>query len=303
MLYYNDIKEMVGNTPMLKLNNFNARENVGIFAKLENFNPGGSIKDRVGVHMIESAENKGILKKGYTIVEATAGNTGLGIALGALNKGYRVIFVVPMKFSVEKQILMKALGAEIVNTPEEDGMIGAVKKTGDLLESIPNSISLRQFENGDNPETHYLTTGPEIYLDMEGKIDYLVAGAGSGGTFTGVVKYLKNQIKNMKSVLADPEGSVLGGGREDNYSIEGIGNDFIPGTMDMSLVDRVIKVNDEEAFDMVRKLARKEGLIVGSSSGAAMSAALKLSRIIDGGNIVVIFPDRGDRYFSKNIYN
>ncbi len=278
MLYYNDIKEMVGNTPMLKLNNFNARENVGIFAKLENFNPGGSIKDRVGVHMIESAENKGILKKGYTIVEATAGNTGLGIALGALNKGYRVIFVVPMKFSVEKQILMKALGAEIVNTPEEDGMIGAVKKTGDLLESIPNSISLRQFENGDNPETHYLTTGPEIYLDMEGKIDYLVAGA-------------------------DPEGSVLGGGREDNYSIEGIGNDFIPGTMDMSLVDRVIKVNDEEAFDMVRKLARKEGLIVGSSSGAAMSAALKLSRIIDGGNIVVIFPDRGDRYFSKNIYN
>ena len=303
MLYYNDIKEMVGNTPMLKLNNFNARENVGIFAKLENFNPGGSIKDRVGVHMIESAENKGILKKGYTIVEATAGNTGLGIALGALNKGYRVIFVVPMKFSVEKQILMKALGAEIVNTPEEDGMIGAVKKTGDLLESIPNSISLRQFENGDNPVTHYLTTGPEIYLDMEGKIDYLVAGAGSGGTFTGVVKYLKNQIKNMKSVLADPEGSVLGGGREDNYSIEGIGNDFIPGTMDMSLVDRVIKVNDEEAFDMVRKLARKEGLIVGSSSGAAMSAALKLSRIIDGGNIVVIFPDRGDRYFSKNIYN
>lgn len=303
MLYYNDIKEMVGNTPMLKLNNFNARENVGIFAKLENFNPGGSIKDRVGVHMIESAENKGILKKGYTIVEATAGNTGLGIALGALNKGYRVIFVVPMKFSVEKQILMKALGAEIVNTPEEDGMIGAVKKTGDLLESIPNSIFLRQFENGDNPETHYLTTGPEIYLDMEGKIDYLVAGAGSGGTFTGVVKYLKNQIKNMKSVLADPEGSVLGGGREDNYSIEGIGNDFIPGTMDMSLVDRVIKVNDEEAFDMVRKLARKEGLIVGSSSGAAMSAALKLSRIIDGGNIVVIFPDRGDRYFSKNIYN
>lgn len=303
MLYYNDIKEMVGNTPMLKLNNFNARENVGIFAKLENFNPGGSIKDRVGVHMIESAENKGILKKGYTIVEATAGNTGLGIALGALNKGYRVIFVVPMKFSVEKQILMKALGAEIVNTPEEDGMIGAVKKTGDLLESIPNSIFLRQFENGDNPETHYLTTGLEIYLDMEGKIDYLVAGAGSGGTFTGVVKYLKNQIKNMKSVLADPEGSVLGGGREDNYSIEGIGNDFIPGTMDMSLVDRVIKVNDEEAFDMVRKLARKEGLIVGSSSGAAMSAALKLSRIIDGGNIVVIFPDRGDRYFSKNIYN
>ncbi|NLU06995.1 MAG: cysteine synthase family protein [Clostridiales bacterium] len=303
MLYYNDIKEMVGNTPMLKLNNFNARENVGIFAKLENFNPGGSIKDRVGVHMIESAENKGILKKGYTIVEATAGNTGLGIALGALNKGYRVIFVVSMKFSVEKQILMKALGAEIVNTPEEDGMIGAVKKTGDLLESIPNSIFLRQFENGDNPETHYLTTGLEIYLDMEGKIDYLVAGAGSGGTFTGVVKYLKNQIKNMKSVLADPEGSVLGGGREDNYSIEGIGNDFIPGTMDMSLVDRVIKVNDEEAFDMVRKLARKEGLIVGSSSGAAMSAALKLSRIIDGGNIVVIFPDRGDRYFSKNIYN
>ncbi|PRR81323.1 PLP-dependent cysteine synthase family protein [Clostridium luticellarii] len=303
MIYYNDIKEMVGNTPMLKLNNFDIKDGVSIFAKLENFNPGGSVKDRIGVYMIESAEKRGILKKGYTIIEATAGNTGLGIALGALNKGYRVIFVVPTKFSVEKQTLMKALGAEIVNTPEDRGMLGAIEKSQELLESIPNSISLKQFENADNPQTHYLTTGPEIYLDMEGQIDYLVAGAGTGGTFTGVARYLKEKIKNVKSVLTDPKGSTLGGGEEAHYEVEGIGNNFIPDTMDMDLVDKVIKINDEEAFNMVKKLAEKEGLIVGSSSGAAMAGAIKLSETVEKGNIVVIFPDRGDRYFSKNIYN
>jgi cysteine synthase A len=303
MIYYNDIKEMVGNTPMLKLNNFDIKDGVSIFAKLENFNPGGSVKDRIGVYMIESAEKRGILKKGYTIIEATAGNTGLGIALGALNKGYRVIFVVPTKFSVEKQTLMKALGAEIVNTPEDRGMLGAIEKSQELLESIPNSISLKQFENADNPQTHYLTTGPEIYLDMEGQIDYLVAGAGTGGTFTGVARYLKEKIKNVKSVLTDPKGSTLGGGEEGHYEVEGIGNNFIPNTMDMDLVDKVIKINDEEAFNMVKKLAEKEGLIVGSSSGAAMAGAIKLSETVEKGNIVVIFPDRGDRYFSKNIYN
>ncbi|CAB1250312.1 PLP-dependent cysteine synthase family protein [Clostridium sp. MT-14] len=303
MIYYNDIKEMIGNTPMLKLNNFDIKDGVSIFAKLENFNPGGSVKDRIGAYMIESAEKRGILKKGYTVIEATAGNTGLGIALGALNKGYRVIFVVPMKFSVEKQTLMKALGAEIVNTPEDKGMIGAIEKSQELLESIPNSISLKQFENADNPQAHYLTTGPEIYLDMEGRINYLVAGAGSGGTFTGVARYLKEKIKDIKSVLVDPEGSTLGGGEEGHYAVEGIGNNFVPCTMDMDLVDKVIKINDEEAFDMVKKLAKKEGLIVGSSSGAAMAGAIKLSKTIEQGNIVVIFPDRGDRYFSKNIYN
>ncbi|WP_368490218.1 PLP-dependent cysteine synthase family protein [Clostridium sp. BJN0013] len=303
MVYYNDIKEMIGNTPILKLNNLNVKKNVGIFAKLENFNPGGSVKDRIGVYMIDGAEKKGFLNKGYTIVEATAGNTGLGIALGALNRGYKVIFVVPEKFSQEKQILMKALGAEIINTPKEKGMLGAIEKSQELLNNIPNSISLKQFENKDNPKAHYLTTGPEIYMDMEGNIDYLVAGAGSGGTFTGIVKYLKEKNKNIKSILVDPEGSTMGGGAEGCYGIEGIGNNFIPDTMDMSLVDKIIKVNDEEAFYMVRKLAEKEGLIVGSSSGAAMAGVLKLVQSIDKGNIVVIFPDRGDRYFSKNIYH
>lgn len=303
MVYYNDIKEMVGNTPILKLNNLNVRREIGIFAKLESFNPGGSVKDRIGLYMIDSAEKKGLLNKGYTIVEATAGNTGLGVALGALNRGYKVIFVVPEKFSQEKQILMKALGAEIINTPKEEGMLGAIEKSQELLNNIPNSISLKQFENEDNPKAHYLTTGPEIYMDMEGNIDYLVAGAGSGGTFTGVARYLKEKNKNIKSILVDPEGSTMGGGTEGCYGIEGIGNNFIPETMDMSLVDKIIKVNDEEAFYMVRKLAEKEGLIVGSSSGAALVGALKLAQSIDKGNIVVVFPDRGDRYFSKNIYH
>ncbi|MFL0197530.1 PLP-dependent cysteine synthase family protein [Clostridium sp. WILCCON 0269] len=303
MIYYNDIKEMVGNTPILKLNNFNVKEGINIFAKLESFNPGGSVKDRIGLYMIDSAERKGILNKGYTIVEATAGNTGLGIALGALNRGYKVIFVVPEKFSQEKQILMKALGAEIINTPKEKGMLGAIEKSQELLDSIPNSISLKQFENEDNPKAHYLTTGPEIYMGMEGNIDYFVAGAGSGGTFTGVIKYLKEKNKNIKSVLVDPKGSTMGGGIEGCYAIEGIGNNFIPDTMDMGLVDEIIKVGDEEAFYMVRELAKKEGLIVGSSSGAAMAASLKLAKSIDKGNVVVVFPDRGDRYFSKNIYN
>lgn len=303
MVYYNDIKEMIGNTPILKLNNLNVKKNVGIFAKLENLNPGGSVKDRIGVYMINGAEKRGLLNKGYTIVEATAGNTGLGIALGALNRGYNVIFVVPEKFSQEKQILMRALGAKIINTPKERGMLGAIEKSKELLNNIPNSISLKQFENKDNPNAHYLTTGPEIYKDMEGNIDYFVAGAGSGGTFTGIVRYFKEKNKNIKSILVDPEGSTMGGGDEGCYSIEGIGNNFIPDTMDMGLVDKIIKVNDGESFHMVRELAEKEGLIVGASSGAALAGALKLSQFIDRGNIVIVFPDRGDRYFSKNIYH
>ncbi|MBV4427349.1 PLP-dependent cysteine synthase family protein [Clostridium tyrobutyricum] len=300
---FNDIKEMIGNTPVLKISRFKLKAGVNIYAKLENFNPGGSVKDRIGAYMIDEAEKSNRLKNGYTIVEATAGNTGLGIALGALNKGYKVIFAVPEKFSIEKQVLMKALGAEIVHTPEEKGMRGAIEKAQELLGKIPNSISLGQFQNKDNPKAHYLTTGPEIYKQLDGKIDYFVAGAGSGGTFTGIVKYLKEQNNAIKAILADPEGSTLGGGTEEKYAIEGIGNDFIPDTMNMNLVDKVIKVNDDEAFIMVRELAKREGLIVGSSSGAALAAALKLADTIDSGNIVTVFPDRGDRYFSKNLYS
>lgn len=303
MKYVSDIKELIGNTPLIKLTHIGIKENVNIFAKLECFNPGGSIKDRIGVSMIEGAEKEGILKKGYTIIDATAGNTGLGIAIAAINKGYNIIFVVPTKFSIEKQKLIKALGANIINTPDEDGMLGAINKAEELLKEIPNSISLEQFENEQNPLAHYETTGPEIYKALDGQINYFVAGAGSGGTFTGIVRYLKEKDKNIKGVLADPEGSTMVGGTHKSYKIEGIGNDFIPKTMDISLVDKVIKVNDDEAFENVRVLAKKEGLIVGSSSGAILAAAIKLSNEIESGNIVVVFPDRGDRYLSTTLFD
>ena len=303
MKYINDIRELIGNTPLLKINNFNIKEGVNIFAKLENLNPGGSVKDRIGIKMIKQAEEDGIMIKGTTIIEATAGNTGLGVALAAINKGYRVIFVVPEKFSIEKQILMKALGAEIINTPRELGMKGAIAKQQQLVKEIKGSISLKQFENPANPKIHYEATGPEIYEALDGEIDYFISGAGSGGTFSGIAKYFKEKNSSIKNIIADPIGSTMFGGIEGCYDIEGIGNNFIPGTLDTTLIDDYIKVNDKEAYDMVNKLARLEGLIVGSSSGAAMVAALKLSEKISSGNIVTIFPDRGDRYFSKNIYN
>ena len=296
------MQELIGKTPLVQLSHLDLPEGVNLFAKLELFNPGGSVKDRTGKYMIEDAERKGLLKPGGTIVEGTAGNTGIGIAFAALNRGYRVIFVVPLKFSVEKQILMRALGAEIINTPREDGMLGAEKKADELVETIPSAISLRQFKNMANPQAHYETTGPEIWQDLDGKIDYLVAGAGSGGTYSGVMKYLKEQNPSIRGVLADPVGSTMGGGEHADYNIEGIGNDFIADTMDMSLVDKVIKVNDDDAFSGSRQLAQKEGIIAGSSSGAAFSAAKKLIAEGAKGNIVVILPDRGDRYFSKNLY-
>ena len=302
MTLYHSMHELIGNTPLVELTHFDLPENTHLYAKLELFNPAGSVKDRTGFYMIADAERRGILKPGGTIIEATAGNTGLGIAFAALNKGYRIIFVVPTKFSVEKQTLMRALGAQIINTPREEGMLGADAKADELCKQIPNSISLKQFENMSNPQAHYETTGPEIYKDLDGKIDYLVAGAGSGGTYSGVVKYLKEQNSNIIGVLADPEGSTMGGGEHHDYNIEGVGNDFIAKTMDMSLVDKVIKVNDDDAFNGARKLAVIEGIFAGSSSGAALSAAVKLINSGARGNIVVILPDRGDRYFSKNLY-
>ncbi|EHK2347729.1 cysteine synthase family protein [Clostridium perfringens] len=302
MKYYNDIRDLIGNTPILKLNNISTKEGVNIYAKIEGTSPGGSCKDRVGIYMVEKAEKEGKLKPGSTIIEATAGNTGIGIALAAINKGYKIIFIVPDKFSIEKQKIMKALGAEIINTPKEEGMEGAMNLANSLLSEIPNSLSLNQFKNGANPLAHYETTGRELYDGLDGQIDYFVAGAGSGGTISGVLKFLKENISEVKGILADPVGSIIGGGQCGTYKIEGIGNNFIPETMDMSLVDDVIKVNDEEAFDAVKLLAKKEGLIVGSSSGAAFAAALKLAEKIDKGNIVTIFPDRGDRYFSTDLF-
>jgi cysteine synthase len=303
MRIYNDMHELVGNTPMVKLNHFPVKEGINLYAKLELYNPAGSVKDRLGMYFIEDAEKSGRLHKGDTIIEATAGNTGLGIAFAALNKGYHVMFVVPTKFSEEKLALMRALGAEIVQTPRELGMAGAEAKTDELLKTIPHSMSFRQFRNPANPKAHYLSTGPEIYKDMDGKIDYFVSGAGTGGTYTGVMRYLKEQNPNIKGVLADPVGSIIGGGTEHkDYNIEGIGNDFIPDTMDISLIDIAIKVADDEAYSMAKEITKREGIIAGTSSAADLVAALKLAETIDKGNIVILFPDRGDRYISKHIY-
>ena len=300
---YDNIREMIGNTPIIKINHMGVKPGVNIYAKLELMNPAGSVKDRVGVYMIDDAKKRGLLKEGGTIIDATAGNTGIGIAVAALNQGYRVIFTVPEKFSVEKQIVMKALGAEIVHTSREGGMLGAEEKAEEMLKTVPDSISLRQFRNPANPLAHYETTGPEIYSQLDGKIDYFVAGAGSGGTFSGVVKYLKEQNPGVVGVLADPYGSTIGGGEHFDYNIEGIGNDFIADTMDITLVDKVIKITDDEAFAASRNLAKHEGILAGSSSGAALAAALKLAEEIDEGNIVTVFPDRGDRYLSKGLYD
>lgn len=302
MEVYNNVQEMIGNTPILKLNHLGVKPGVNVYAKLELFNPAGSVKDRVGMYMIEDAEKRGLLKPGGTIVEATAGNTGIGIAIAALNKGYRIIFAVPEKFSIEKQRVMAALGAEIVHTPREDGMLGADKKADEIIASIPGAVSMKQFHNPANPLAHYETTGPEIYKQLDGQIDYLVAGAGSGGTFSGVVKYLKEQNEGIKGVLADPIGSIIGGGEHADYDIEGIGNDFIADTMDVTLIDKVIKITDDNAFTTARTLAAKEGILAGSSSGAALYAALKLAEEVDEGNIVAILPDRGDRYISKGLF-
>ena len=302
MNYYDSMQALIGNTPLVRLGNIVKADGVNVFAKLELYNPSGSVKDRTGLYMINDAEKRGVLRPGGTIIEATAGNTGLGIAFAALNRGYRIIFVVPTKFSAEKQSLLRALGAEVINTPREKGMLGAVEKANELKAQIPGSVSLEQFKNQSNPLAHYETTGREIFESLDGKIDYVVAGAGSGGTYTGILRYIKERVPSAKGILADPVGSTMGGGEHSDYNIEGIGNDFIADTMDMTLVDDVIKINDEEAFTTARRLASEEGVIAGSSSGAAMAAVLKLVDSGAKGNIVTVFPDRGDRYFSTGLY-
>ena len=302
MHYYNSMQDLVGHTPLVKLNHVGVPEGANLFAKLELYNPSGSVKDRTGRYMVDDALASGVLKPGGTIIEATAGNTGLGIAFAALNRGIHVVFVVPTKFSQEKQTLLRALGAELINTPREEGMLGAEKKAEELLQATPGAVSLRQFRNMANPLAHYETTGPEIYDDLDGHVDYVVAGAGSGGTYSGILKYLKEKNPKIQGVLADPVGSTMGGGEHGDYNIEGIGNDFIADTMDMSLVDKVVKITDADAFNGARDLASKEGIFAGSSSGAALAASLKLIQSGARGNIVFVLPDRGDRYFSKGLY-
>ena len=303
MALYSSMQEMIGNTPLVELRHQELPGGVHLYSKLELMNPTGSVKDRIGRFMLEDAERRGLLRPGGAIVEATAGNTGIGIAFAALNRGYRVIFVVPEKFSREKRTLMAALGAEIVHTPREAGMLGAQARADELIRAIPGAVSLGQFHNPANPQAHYETTGPEIWRDLEGRVDHLVAGAGSGGTYTGIVRYLKERRPAVRGVLADPVGSTIGGGEHGDYDIEGIGNDFIPETMDMSLVDQVVKVTDREAYRAVRDRARTEGIFAGSSSGGALAAALKLIAGGARGNVVAVLPDRGDRYFSKGLYD
>ena len=236
MHYYNELSDLIGNTPLVKLNHVGVAEGAFLFAKMELFNPTGSVKDRTGKYMVDAAIADGSLKEGGTIIEATAGNTGLGIAFAALNRGFRVIFVVPEKFSEEKLILMRALGAEIVHTPRSEGMLGAVRKAEELLKTIKGAVMMRQFHNMANPKAHYETTGPEIWRDLDGQVDYVVAGAGSGGTYSGVLRYIKEQNPQVKGILADPVGSTIGGGEHGDYEIEGIGNDFIADTMDVSFI-------------------------------------------------------------------
>jgi cysteine synthase A len=303
MRYYENYSDLIGNTPLVKLNKIGFSTNINLFGKLELLNPGGSVKDRMGRFVIEDAEKSGRLKPGGTIIEVTAGNAGIGIAFAALGKGYNVKFFVPLKFSQEKQDIMRILGAEIINTPKELGMQGAFEKAQEMLKEHPEYVYIKQFENPANSQSHFETTGPEIWNDLDGKVDYVVAGAGSGGTIVGVARCIKSKNKNVKIILADPEGSTMGGGVAGCYAIEGIGNTFMPKVMDMSLVDEIFKVKDEEALFEVKQLAKKEGILAGTSSGAALSAARKLSNKINSGNVVVILPDRGDRYLSKGIFD
>ncbi|MEH7452965.1 PLP-dependent cysteine synthase family protein [Gottfriedia acidiceleris] len=298
------VHELIGSTPLLEITTFPLPKGTRLFAKLEFYNPGGSVKDRLGMELLESALNEGKLEKGGTVIEPTAGNTGIGLALAAIKFGVNVIFVVPEKFSIEKQTLMKALGAKIVNTPTEDGMTGAIKKANELSKEIPNSFVPSQFSNEANPRTYYKTLGPELVDQLDGKIDVFVAGAGSGGTFTGTAQYLKDKLQNVKTVIVEPEGSILNGGKPGSHDTEGIGMEFIPAFVDTNLFDEIHTVLDSDAFRLVKELATKEGLLVGSSSGAALYASLlEAKKAKPGSTIVTIFPDSSERYLSKNIYS
>ncbi|WP_277586555.1 PLP-dependent cysteine synthase family protein [Psychrobacillus antarcticus] len=303
MNVFNSVQDLIGNTPVVEITHIPIPNNCRIFAKLEYFNPGGSVKDRLGLSLIENGEKSGELIPGGTIIEPTAGNTGIGVALAAIGKGYKVIFVVPQKFSVEKQTLMRALGAEIVNTDTALGMQGAIKKAAELVAETPNAFSPSQFSNPANPATYTKTLGPELWRDLDGEIDVFVAGAGSGGTFMGTSLYLKKQKESIKTVIVEPFGSILNGGKSGSHVTEGIGMEFLPDFMDTSYFNAIHTVSDENAFKQMRALTKMEGLLVGSSSGAAFHAALKEAEVVkEGSHIVTIFPDSSERYLSQKVY-
>ena len=299
--------ELIGNTPLLELNKFSSLKGLEqpIIAKIESFNPGGSVKDRVALAMIEDAEDKGLLKPGATIIEPTSGNTGVGLALVAAVKGYKLILTMPETMSIERRNLVKAYGATVKLTSGKEGMKGAIKAAEELRDSIPGSIILQQFENQANPQKHYETTGKEIWRDTEGAVDIFVAGVGTGGTISGVGKYLKEQNPNVKVVAVEPTTSpVLSGGQSGSHKIQGIGAGFIPSTYNSKYVDEIFQVDNDQAILTGRQLAQSDGLLVGISSGAAVFAASELAKRPEnkGKRIVTLLPDTGERYLSTVLY-
>lgn len=299
--------ELIGNTPLLELSNYNKEKNSfgTVIAKLEYFNPGGSVKDRVGYGMILDAEEKGILNKSSVIIEPTSGNTGIALAFVAATKGYRLILTMPETMSLERRNLLKALGAELVLTPGAEGMKGSIAKANELRGTIENSVILQQFENPSNPEIHRKTTAEEILRDTDGNVDIFVAGVGTGGTITGVGEVLKGKNPNIKIVAVEPKNSpVILGGNPGPHKIQGIGAGFIPKNLNTSIIDEVITVENEDAFKASKDVARTEGILVGISAGAAIFAAIELAKKEEnkGKNIVVLLPDTGERYLSTDLY-
>ena len=288
---------------MLRLKRIPRSASASIFAKLEYLNPGGSVKDRAAIGIIRRAERDGRLARGGVIVEATAGNTGIGLALVGMSRGYKVVLFVPENFSEEKIILMRALGAEVVRTPEENGMRGAIQQAKAYAAQTAGAFVAGQFENPANPEYHYQTTAPEIFEQMEGRIDAIVIGAGTAGTFTGVARYLKERLPKLWAVAVETQGSVLGGGPPGKHKVEGIGASFVPENFDRSVCDEIVMVKDEDAFSMVAQLAAEEGVLSGSSGGASVFAAVEIARKLGSGKrVVTVIPDSAERYLSKKIF-
>jgi len=301
------LTELIGNTPLLELNKFSRNKNLStpLIAKVEYFNPGGSVKDRIALAMVEDAEQKGILKPGGTIIEPTSGNTGVGLALVSAVKGYHLILTMPETMSIERRNLVKAYGAEVRLTPGKDGMPGAIRAAEELSDATPGAIILQQFENTANPAKHFTTTGPEIWSQTDGKIDIFVAGVGTGGTVSGVGKYLKLQNPHVQVIAVEPKSSpVLNGGVSGPHKIQGIGAGFVPKTYNGNFVDEVFDVNNDDAILTGREIARQEGLLVGISAGAALYAATQIAKRPEntGKTIVVLLPDTGERYLSTVLY-
>ena len=308
MKIYNNVLELIGNTPLMEVSNIEKAYNLKarILVKIESFNPAGSVKDRIAYQMIKDAELDGKLKKGSTIIEPTSGNTGIGISMVAISRGYKVIIVMPDSMSVERINLMKAYGAEVVLTNGSLGMKGAIAKAEELNKEIEGSMIAGQFVNMSNPKAHYLTTGPEIWNDTDGNVDYFVAGVGTGGTISGTSKFLKEKNPNLKVVAVEPESSpVLTKGHGGSHKIQGIGAGFVPQTLDTQIYDEVMDVVNEKAFETARELVKLEGLLTGISSGAALYAAIEVAKREEnaGKTIVVLLPDSGDRYLSNELYN